>query len=419
MSGSRLARRALTATFASALALVSLIPTPLYAISPLPGCYAGNDSFAYANSFPQNNLYSGSVMANDSLYNSATNTQYYYGFNSGRTAAGGWITFGVQGQFEYLAPDHYVGTDSFTYSIYPSATVKPAEPCATATVTLDLNVPYYVQLRANDDAAATDDTHTVTVTPTANDLHANTTMMSQLTISNLTNLTPALGTFTQSGLTTNATVTFTPIAGKTGVASASYQVDDAYGNTSTATIYVTVTHINQAPVANNDTYATLEDTVLIGNVLANDTDLEYDPLTVSLVAGPQSGSLTLNSDGNFIYTPAANTYGSDWFTYRISDGQYASTATVFLTITSVNDAPVATFTTTIGKNRTVSFDASSSTDIDSSITNYQWNFGDGTTGSNAFASHTYKRNGTYTVTLTITDSFGASTTTSRIVKIGR
>ena len=419
MSGSHLVRRALTATLASALAVVSLVSAPLHALVPLPGCYAGDDTFTYTNSFPQNNLYSGSVMANDTLYDTATSTPYYYGFHAGRTAAGGWISFSVHGRFEYLAPDHFVGTDSFTYSIYPDVATKPTEPCATATVTLDLDVPHYVQLRANDDATTTDDLHRVTVTPAANDLHANTTMTSHLVVSNLTNLTPALGTFTQSGLTTNATVTFTPIAGKTGVASASYQVDDAYGNTSTATIYVTVTHINQAPVANNDTYATLEDTVLIGNVLANDTDLEYDPLTVSLVAGPQSGSLTLNSDGNFIYTPAANTYGSDWFTYRISDGQYASTATVFLTITSVNDAPVATFTTTIGKNRTVSFDASSSTDIDSSITNYQWNFGDGTTGSNAFASHTYKRNGTYTVTLTITDSFGASTTTSRVIKIGR
>lgn len=408
-----------TAVFASALVVLSLVPTPLHAIAPLPGCYAGNDTFSFANSSPQNNLYSGSVMANDTLYNSATNTQYYYGFSSGRTAAGGWISFGVHGQFEYLAPDHFVGTDSFTYSIYPEPVTKPVEPCATATVTLTMNVPDYVQLRAADDTATTDDTRPVAVTPAANDLHALTTMTSQLTVSNLTNLTPDMGTFVQSGSLTNATVTFTPFAGKTGVASASYQVSDAYGNTSTATIRVSMSHINQAPIATNDSFTTPEDVVLTDNVLANDTDPERDPLTVSLITGPQSGSLNLQPNGTFTYTPAANSWGSDWFTYRISDGQYTSTATVFLTVTSVNDAPTATFASQVGKNRMVSFDASATTDIDSSIASYSWNFGDGTTGTGTFANHTYKKAGNYTVTLTVTDSLGAVSTSTQVVKIGK
>ena len=418
MSGNRRVSRSISSLFASALAVLALVPSPLHAITPLPGCIAGDDVFTYTESHPQNNLYYGGVNGGDSLY-APDGTRYYYAFQSGRTAAGGRITQSVHGWFEYLAPDHYVGTDSFTYSIYPEPLTKPVEPCATATVTLNMNVPDYVQLRANDDTTSTDDTHSVTVTPAANDLHANTTIMNHLMVSNLTNLTPDMGTFVQTGDTTNATVTFTPFAGKTGVASASYQVADAYGNTSTAQIYIDVSHINQAPVANNDSYTTLEDTSVTGNVLANDTDLEHDALSVRVVASPQSGQLTIQPNGNFTYTPAANSYGSDWFTYAISDGQYTGYATVFLTVTSVNDAPTATFTSQLGKSRSVSFDASASTDIDSAIASYSWNFGDGTTGSSAFTSHAYKKNGSFTVTLTVTDSFGATSTYTQVVKIGR
>ena len=55
-------------------------------------------------------------------------------------------------------------------------------------------------------------------------------------------------------------------------------------------------------------------------VLANDTDPDGDPLTAVLVTGPSHGTLTLNANGSFTYTPAANFTGTDSFTYRASDG---------------------------------------------------------------------------------------------------
>ncbi len=62
-----------------------------------------------------------------------------------------------------------------------------------------------------------------------------------------------------------------------------------------------------------------------------------------LVTGPSHGTLTLNADGSFSYTPAANFNGSDSFTYRASDGTLTSNvATVTLTVTAVNDAPTVT-----------------------------------------------------------------------------
>jgi len=94
-----------------------------------------------------------------------------------------------------------------------------------------------------------------------------------------------------------------------------------------------------------DSYSTAEDTALTvaaPGVLGNDSDIDGDPLTANLVAGPASGLLALNSDGGFTYTPDANFNGADSFTYTANDGTVASDITkVSLTVTAVNDPPVA------------------------------------------------------------------------------
>jgi VCBS repeat-containing protein len=99
------------------------------------------------------------------------------------------------------------------------------------------------------------------------------------------------------------------------------------------------------PAVTNDAYTTAEDTPLVvgaPGVLGNDTDAAGQPLTAKLVRGPRSGSLTLNADGSFRYTPNADLNGTDSFVYRANDGLADSlSATVTLTVTPVNDAPVA------------------------------------------------------------------------------
>ena len=97
-----------------------------------------------------------------------------------------------------------------------------------------------------------------------------------------------------------------------------------------------MTPVNDAPVAGDNAYTTSEDTpltVAAPGVLANDSDVDGDALTVVLTAGPAHGSLTLNANGAFTYTPAANFNGSDSFTYRATDGSALSNvATVSLTV---------------------------------------------------------------------------------------
>jgi VCBS repeat-containing protein len=117
---------------------------------------------------------------------------------------------------------------------------------------------------------------------------------------------------------------------------------------------------HSAPVAADNSYNTSEDTALTvaaAGVLGNDTDAEGDSLTASLVTGPAHGTLTLNTNGSFTYTPAANYHGSDSFTYRAYDGSaYSGVATVSLTVNAVNDAPVAaadSYSTPMGTALTV------------------------------------------------------------------
>jgi VCBS repeat-containing protein len=104
--------------------------------------------------------------------------------------------------------------------------------------------------------------------------------------------------------------------------------------------------VNTAPVSVGDNgYAANEDTPLTVDaahgVLANDTDANGDALTAVLQQGPQHGTLTLNADGSFTYTGAANYNGADSFTYVAQDGGGATSgaATVNLTVAAVNDAP--------------------------------------------------------------------------------
>jgi hypothetical protein len=93
---------------------------------------------------------------------------------------------------------------------------------------------------------------------------------------------------------------------------------------------------DQGPVANPDSYSTNEHTTLTvaaPGVLGNDSDPDGDTLTATLVDGPANGSLSLNVDGSFSYTPNAGFTGSDSFTYKASDATTDSnTATVSITV---------------------------------------------------------------------------------------
>ncbi|MBF2003220.1 MAG: cadherin-like domain-containing protein [Synechococcales cyanobacterium M58_A2018_015] len=109
---------------------------------------------------------------------------------------------------------------------------------------------------------------------------------------------------------------------------------------------------NRAPVANPDSYSATAGTVLTiaaTGVLANDSDPDGNPLTAALVTAPSNGTLTLNRDGSFSYSPNAGFSGSDQFTYQANDGTAnSSPATVNLTVTAAPEVPVPPTGTILG-----------------------------------------------------------------------
>src|SRR5206468_292991 len=124
-----------------------------------------------------------------------------------------------------------------------------------------------------------------------------------------------------------------------------YKANDGQADSGIATVSITITGVNDAPVAVNDSYTTAEDTTLnmaAPGVLINDRDVDGDTLIAMLVSQPTHGSLTLNSNGSFSYASPTRRSSDLSFTYKANDGQADSgIATVSITITGVNDAPVA------------------------------------------------------------------------------
>ncbi|MDA0957439.1 MAG: retention module-containing protein, partial [Proteobacteria bacterium] len=151
---------------------------------------------------------------------------------------------------------------------------------------------------------------------------------------------PNNGTLT---LNEDGTFIFTPNADFVGEDSFQYVITDPSGDTSVATVSLTVEAVNDAPNALDDVITAQEDTLLEGiNVLANDTDADGNLLTVVDAVSASGGLVTFNEDGTLNYQAPAEFTGVDTITYTIDDGAGGtSTATVTVTVEPINDAPIA------------------------------------------------------------------------------
>ena len=138
---------------------------------------------------------------------------------------------------------------------------------------------------------------------------------------------------------------YVPGVGFRGTDSFRYVVSDGFLDSNVATITVSLPHLNAIPVAVDDAYDTNEDTglsVVAPGITGNDSDGDLDPLTAVVVTAPAHGSLVLDPSGAFRYTPAANYFGPDFFTYLVTDGFADSNlATVSILVAAVDEPPVA------------------------------------------------------------------------------
>jgi VCBS repeat-containing protein len=150
----------------------------------------------------------------------------------------------------------------------------------------------------------------------------------------------------------NGTLSFAPALNANGAATVVVQLHDNGGvglsgadTSGSQTFLITVSAVNDSPVAVGESYNAISNDTLsvpVKGVLANDTDVEGDTLAAQLISAPMHGSLTLNADGSFVYSPAPGYGGADSFSYVANDGNLASNiAIVNFNITGVNSAPVA------------------------------------------------------------------------------
>ncbi len=355
----------------------------------------------------------------------------------------GTITLNTDGSFTFTPEPNYNGSvPQVTY------TISDVDG-GTDTATLDITVtPVNDAPVAVDDAYTVAEEGTVTLTPLTGDTDIDTGDTLSITSINSVALTGGVQSIPVTNGTVNidaaGVITFTPDADYNGAVSFPYEISDGNGGTSTANQNITVTPVNDAPVAEDNAYTINEEGSLTANVLTDndatsglDADTEGDTLTVQSftiagVAGthnpgdtvtlPGVGAVTLLADGTLTFVPETNYNGTvPVLTYTVTDGNGGTdTADVAVTVDPVNDVPVATnddYSTDPG----VAIDIpvlSNDTDVDTTDTLTVTSVtqpANGTVSINPDGSLKYTpnagfNNGTDTFTYTISDGNGGTAT---------
>ncbi len=245
----------------------------------------------------------------------------------------GSLTVEADGAFLYQPDPDFFGADSFTYLASDGVDVSPA-------TRVDLTVA-----AVDDPPKALNDEYTV-----AEDQKLRVKAPGVLSNDEDVDpegLTVEVASPPSSGrlqLRSDGAVVYLPNRDFVGTDSFSYRALDGLGGVDEAAVQILVTAVNDAPVAASDAYAATEDARLdvgfTSGVLANDSDVDGDYLTVAAVTLPAHGSLALDPRGSFTYTPDPDFAGSDLFTYEADDGLVKSAAaTVTIAVAAVNDKP--------------------------------------------------------------------------------
>ncbi|MFM9843877.1 MAG: Ig-like domain-containing protein, partial [Dongiaceae bacterium] len=235
--------------------------------------------------------------------------------------------------FNYSISDGNGGTATSTLTITITGTNDgPVANADAATIAEDAAAPVTGNLLGND-TDADGDALTVTTTGAQTGSYGTISIFGD-------------GSYSYALDNGNATVQALGV-GETLTETFNYSISDGNGGTSTSTLTITITGTNDNPVADDDSYGVTEDGSITINaasgVLNGDTDIDGDTLTVTaVVGGPSNGTLVMNADGSFTYTPVPGFNGTDSFTYEVSDGNGGTdTATVTINVGGVNDDPVA------------------------------------------------------------------------------
>lgn len=309
------------------------------------------------------------------------------------------------GAIDYTPAAEFVGTDSFSYAVSDGL---GGSDSALVTVTVSAGSP---PTAVDDSVVAAEDT-VATADVLANDSDPDGDPLTVTAVSD-----PAQGT---ASIEPSGSIEYVPAPDYHGFDSFTYTVSDVNGSSAVATVSVSIQPVNDPPSARDDNVLVPVDASAMIDVLSNDEDVDGDVISVSAVDSPQNGSVSIHPSGSLSYVANAGYSGPDAFAYTASDGRGGSdSATIDVT---VDDPPSASLVITPSSGEVplmVTADASGSSDTDAyGIASFSFDFGDGTRVGpqiSPVASHNYTTSGTYTVTVTVTDEAGLSSTDSREV----
>tara|TARA_A100000164_G_scaffold239376_1_gene212665 strand:+ start:630 stop:3659 length:3030 start_codon:yes stop_codon:yes gene_type:complete len=235
-------------------------------------------------------------------------------------------------QVEYTPNENFNGTDTFTFEATDDRTFRRNVATATITVNAVNDAP-----AANDVTASMDENkiagryQPVTITLDATDVDGD-------ALTYFKQSDPTNGTL---GSITNNQVVYTPNQDFNGEDTFIYKATDGNADSNGATVTVTVNAVNDAPVTQNVSFTTDEDTPYTESYTAYVSDVDGDDLTIIGVTNPTFGTATCEGT-DCTYTPNQDYHGTDSFTYKVNDGELDSNiSTVSVTINPVNDAPIA------------------------------------------------------------------------------
>ncbi|WP_318510528.1 tandem-95 repeat protein, partial [Photobacterium leiognathi] len=260
----------------------------------------------------------------------------------------GKIVIAHDGGMTFIPSDNYHGDVTVPY------TITDGDKTATSTVTIHVT-PVNDAPIANPDSFTTDEDISITVDLTKNDSDVD---GDKLTIKEI-NGTPLTGG-EQTVVVDNGKIviahdggmTFVPSGNYHGDVTVPYTITDG-DKTATSTVTIYVTPVNDAPVANPDSFTTDEDTSITVDLTKNDSDVDGDKLTIKEINGTpvtpgheqtivvDNGKIVIAHDGGMTFVPSDNYHGDVTVPYTITDGDKSATSTVTIYVTPVNDAPVA------------------------------------------------------------------------------
>lgn len=301
-------------------------------------------------------------------------------------SANGSVVMNADGTFVYTPSGDYNGADSFTFIANDGS-----RDSAPQTVSLTVN--------AVNDAPVAD-----TLVVSGNE---DTTLNSAVTGSDVDgdSVTFAVVSGPSNGsvaMNADGTFSYTPDANYNGGDSFTFVANDGTENSFEQVVAITVNPVNDAPEASALSISGNEDTAISGAVTGS--DLDGDALTYGVVSGPSNGSVSMNADGTFTYTPGANYNGGDSFTFRASDGSLNSVdQVVSITVNPVNDAPTASDAAVSGNEDTTIAGTVVGADVDGDALTFDLVSGtsNGTVTLNSDGTYSYAPNANFNGT----DSF--------------